>query len=878
MISLGGAGAAKGGFDSFVQLQEENLALLRQRADQADNASMPDEARAFIARAVATGALLQRPSERRAAQAAIDYWTTSLILSRGQANEPCEESETSERIGGETPDAPVLADFNPAQGADIGDKPSPYKGLDPFTEDDAPNYFGREDAVAELQRRLEGSSPVVFLLGTSGSGKSSLLNAGLKPRLGSSNVLADYKVLSIASPGRAPIERILRAIDPGAAMSKIQSEERRIARKPAVLNDLLTAAHEKAVLIVDQFGEALSRAEIHPSLNIVGEALASLVGRHKLLICIRENQKLQFETIAGIGEYIKSPENCFSPPAPSMYELRSIVEGPAERAGLRFEDGVVEDLIRSVSGNPDALPLLQFTLKKLWDNKERNEITLAVYRKVGSPREALTATADATYSALSAADQEAVKRVFLKLVAPKGEKEFARNRLSRDTLVFGEDAVAVDRVLKEFESAKLLRRVPSSESDGEDRFEVAHETLIGYWPRLADWLGSARLERETDAKLLATARLWLDSGRDPGYLIAGEALAKLRNYQPSSSDVRQLIDASIGAEEEDRRRHRRWKITAISIFAGLLVLVSGGGIYAWNRSQEATAESESLVLQKRNERLESIQQAVVDGDTQALRAGLRALGLPEDAVNRVKTSPPPVQPDEKAQTDVVLAPAPKPVPVPAAPPLPQPVFDPATGGCFGVMWLGSEANWKLESPITFQAFQKQKPPFDAIVSTQNAISLRADYPTPVDANPAYAMAPLFGMVPGGTPIRIMEKGRSYERPLGTQIWAKVRVPGKVCAKVHIQYAGSDALAGDLSKALATAKFRVASAPEKLEQARGRAEIRYFHKEDAALARELADIVKKQTGKEMELWPLLNFSSSKPVPRGSLEVWINLPES
>ena len=200
MTTLKEAVSGQAGFSSFVELQQANLDLLEQTEDK--TGSSLEKTKNFIGRAVSTGAILQRSSERKAAQAAIDYWTTTLILSR-------EVSSIANKTAGGSLDVPTLVPFDASRRPDI-QAASPYKGLDPFTQEDADNFFGREDAAAELQKRLESDLPIVLLIGPSGSGKSSLIHAGLLPRLERSETLAGYKCLPVVYPGQAPLAAILK--------------------------------------------------------------------------------------------------------------------------------------------------------------------------------------------------------------------------------------------------------------------------------------------------------------------------------------------------------------------------------------------------------------------------------------------------------------------------------------------------------------------------------------------------------------------------------------------------------------------------------------------------------------------------------------------
>jgi len=184
------------------------------------------------------------------------------------------------------------------------------------------------------------------------------------------------------------------------------------------------------------------------------------------------------------------------------------------------------------------------------------------------------------------------------------------------------------------------------------------------------------------------------------------------------------------------------------------------------------------------------------------------------------------------------------------------------------MWIGSETNWKLRSP---DSPGKLKPRSPAVTNT--SIYLRAEFPTDVAE---YVIAVPFGFVPEGATVTILD-WKKYKRDSGVQYWAKVEAPRKSCAKVTIQYEGSDELANQLLKTLTADNFQMAYAPEKLAEAAGFSEVRYFFKEDAGLATTIANRVKEVNGgKPVNLRPVSGFVGSKPVVPGSLEVWVDLP--
>src|SRR5258708_11638817 len=412
-------------FDTFVALQQANLDLLEVSAGTGPNGTVQapnvEEMREFIGRAVATGSILDRQPERKAAKAAIDYWTTSLIL----AHPPSDTlpNGSSEAL------LQTLAPFDPSRDPKISTAVSPFKGLEPFETADKDRFFGRSDAKAELAKRVQ-SQPFVLLLGPSGSGKSSLVNAGLIPELERGALADTHRIVPVPQLGRRPLAAILAAIMPDESSEQCDEHEKAIVKSPGKLGELLRSASSKrTILIIDHTGEALSRSDIQPTLEILGKALASCIGVATLLICLRESQRKQFENIAGLGEYAKSAENCFVLPPPTAQELRSMIEGPAARVGLQFEEGVVDDLVKALVGSSDALALLQFTLDRLWTARERNTITRKVYRSLGAPRQAVRNAADKVYEILSVKDQKVAEHVFEKLVVPSDDRQFIRVRI-----------------------------------------------------------------------------------------------------------------------------------------------------------------------------------------------------------------------------------------------------------------------------------------------------------------------------------------------------------------------------------------------------------------------------------------------------------------
>ncbi|MCA9918514.1 MAG: SUMF1/EgtB/PvdO family nonheme iron enzyme, partial [Anaerolineales bacterium] len=242
-------------------------------------------------------------------------------------------------------------------------------------------------------------------------------------------------------------------------------------------------------------------------------------------------------------------------------ELQDAIEQPAEAIGLKFEDGLVEDLVRDIVGEPAALPLLQFALLQLWDARERNRITWDAYRRLGRVMEALASTADLLYKSMIPEEQNATKRILLRLVRPSTGVEFTRSRATRrDLYQSGEANDRIDRVLQKLVDARLLRQTDAPNRD-QDQFEVAHEALVRNWPRLVEWLEDERVVLRHRLRFTAQAEDWNNRDRDPGALLRGKQLQEALLFEDLNKLEAEYVEASKAAlrleiEEKQAQQQR----------------------------------------------------------------------------------------------------------------------------------------------------------------------------------------------------------------------------------------------------------------------------------------------------------------------------------
>jgi tetratricopeptide (TPR) repeat protein len=549
-------------FFSLSELRREHVALMRfiRASTTLSEVERSSHILEFLERARGTGTRIDEPADRDAAQSIIDYWTATVVTLSGGASVP--------------PDLTVLAAYDPSQSDDLADQSSPFRGLFPFGESDASHFFGREEAIQSLLEMVK-QKRLIVIVGPSGSGKSSLIFAGLLPRLRAGALTGSeaWRYLPTIVPGSDPESSLLKATCPSATDvgEWIAKHRTKLKGSPEYFRELIHTTlfsrdDRPALVVIDQFEELFTLTSDHDTRTQFVSSLLSLIetasSEDRIILIIREDfleRAKQFPTFI-------TPLALFRPPVLTAPELRRVIEEPAKNIGLKFQEGIVDDLIKEVIGDPSALPLLQFALQQLWNHRERNRITWDRYHQIGRPSEALRRTAEEVFVNLRTPEnQEAAKQIFLMLVQQSVGGEFVRRRVRRDTLRTLVASDRVDRVLDRLVKAGLVVRTPGVE-DGDDRFEVAHETLIRNWPRLSEWLHDYKHKFEKRLRLLETAKLWQESGRNSGYLISGDALreAEEEQYRYGAPELKELVSAS-------KRRSKWLKQLAIS---GTLIVSS----------------------------------------------------------------------------------------------------------------------------------------------------------------------------------------------------------------------------------------------------------------------------------------------------------------
>jgi hypothetical protein len=556
-----------GRFPSLTAMRSEHLRLLGLARKGAPG--WRRQAESLLERGRTTGALLDASADRASAQSLLDYWTATLYTNPEEDRRGSGFESVSPKPSATVPPA-LLAEYDQSLAPNLPEERRPYPGLVAFGEGDRERFFGREEIVRLMLERLK-SKRLLVVLGPSGCGKSSLVLAGLLPALRAGGVppesgepgSAVWNFLGPVVPGTDPLATLAgvvrpRDADPADWAAACRMEFR---TKPNRLSQLVESrGPAPAFLLVDQAEELFTlcadAADRQAFLdNVLALATPGTAAPHRVVLTLRADYLAQAAATPGLKALADDEQVRLVPPALTARELRQVIEEPARRIGLKFEEGIVEELVNETLGEEAALPLLQLTLQQLWKARERNRITWDAYHRIGGPRTALDRTPDTVYNGLIPEEQAAAKLILLRLVQPATGAEFTRNRVRRQTLRQLTASDRVDRVVDRFVAAGLFRLTPGETSE-DDRIEVSHEALIRNWGTLGGWLDQERERLKKRLALRGTAELWLSHEKDPGGLLGGTLLTEAKAYVDLDSLEQEFVTASQTAQDAAERERQ----------------------------------------------------------------------------------------------------------------------------------------------------------------------------------------------------------------------------------------------------------------------------------------------------------------------------------
>jgi WD40 repeat protein/DNA-binding SARP family transcriptional activator len=491
----------------------------------------------------------------------------------------------------------------------------PYRGLSAFQEADAPFYFGRESFVDDLERAVRSKRLVTVIVGSSGSGKSSALFAGLLPRLREEG---GYR-FAIFRPARQPFYALAGALLPllqgGLSETEYLAETRKLAEcllKGQVgleqvierildkdTSMVLDASIRQVLLVVDQFEELYTLCADGKTQNAFIDELLSVVaasqGRRSapcsILITLRADFMGQALAYRPFADALQEGSLMMGPM--TRQELRRAIEQPAGMQGAAFEAGLVERILDDVGEKPGVLPLLEFTLTQLWERQNDGWLVHADYEAMGCVEGALSAYAEQVYGELYADEREPARRALVQLVQPGDGTEDTRRVAAREEL--GEGSWPI---IQHLADKRLV--VTGRDAQGRETVEVAHEALIQKWSRFQEWMDADRAFRLWQERLRGGLRQWQESGRDEGALLRGAPLAVAQGWlsergeELSQSEVEYIQQSQALQERRQRERQRQRQRVVLGLAAGLVVALALA-VFAFIQRQEARMQAGILL-------------------------------------------------------------------------------------------------------------------------------------------------------------------------------------------------------------------------------------------------------------------------------------------
>jgi hypothetical protein len=501
----------------------------------------------------------------------------------------------------------------------------PYRGLEPFDVEHSRFFFGRDALIewllAGLHVKREEGKAIRFLavVGASGSGKSSLVRAGLIPAINRGAIpdSENWPVL-ILRPGPTPHESLAVALkrDPviGKTAGDVGDLKLRLRESTERLHLTVRLAlsgqpgQRRVVVVVDQLEEVFTlckdpdvrKAFIDGLIYAATETSGQIV----VIVTIRADfyaKCAPYERLAAA----MSDHHMLVGPMPD-HDLREAVLRPARLTGFELDPGLVEMLIEDTRGKAGGLPLLEYTLAQLWERRTAGRLTVAAYTDIGGLAGALEKQANKIYDSFTPSEKQACEQIFLRLTQPGEGTEDTKRRAYRDEMGSNED---IERVLRALTEARLIT-TKGEEGQAEPLIEVSHEALIRGWPKLRRWIDANRDALRFHLRLTEAAREW---GRRKGrsaldHLYRGSVLGEAEEwtgkaYMDLSDLERKFLEASVALRDQElseSRRKRRRRFALSSAVMGIIGVLIGSGVFQYMQAQRSKARlAETLATQKK---------------------------------------------------------------------------------------------------------------------------------------------------------------------------------------------------------------------------------------------------------------------------------------
>ncbi|MGK7956908.1 MAG: pentapeptide repeat-containing protein [Crocosphaera sp.] len=465
-----------------------------------------------------------------------------------------------EKIAAETPETSETSDI------------CPYKGLRYFELEDHHWFFGRETLTKTLLGKISQKT-FLAVLGASGSGKSSVIRAGMLYQLKQGLTLqgsADWEI-KIMVPGSNPMETLaLEFLDPN--LSRIERSQQLETAETLLLQGsdglkclIQTTDAPKVLLIIDQFEEIFApdtdKAERERFIDCLLGSVEKCNGKLKVMIAMRADffGKCVEETYSGLSQQIE--ENLVSVTPMTEEELLRAITKPAKQVNLSIEPLLLKEILKDIKNYPAILPLLQDALTELWKQRDHQGLTLANYIKIDRIAGSLNKRAKDVYESLTVAQQLTAKHIFLNLTQlGEGTEDTRRRFLKTDLVTENHDQASIDAMVQLLADEKLI--VTDRTQQGDEVIDVAHEALIRHWELLRQWLDESRQQLREQRKIEGLAQEWRAQGYKNEYLLQGRRLKECRQKQQSLT----LSTLALEFLEKSAKHQLRSRVQAVGLF------------------------------------------------------------------------------------------------------------------------------------------------------------------------------------------------------------------------------------------------------------------------------------------------------------------------
>lgn len=498
---------------------------------------------------------------------------------------------------------------------------NPYKGLQSFNAADANNFYGRQKLINKLLKRLEESEEYhrfLAVVGPSGSGKSSVVKAGLVPALWRGDLAGSEKwYIAEMLPGDRPLDELEVALYHVAGAQnldlreQLQRDERGLVRAADML---LPDDDSELLVVIDQFEEVFTLVDDENCrqhfLNLLYAVATNRRSRVRVIVTLRADYYDRPLQYADFGDLIRDRVETVLPL--NAEELAQAISEPANHQGVTFEDGLVSRIVSDVHYQPGALPLLQYALTELFEHRTGRKLTLAAYQGIGGTGGALANRADEIYTELDEDGHEMIRQLFLRLVTLGEGAEDTRRRVTQSELLeLTDNRDLMNEVIDLYATSRLLS-LDNDPSTRQPTVEVAHEAILREWDRLRQWLNQSRQDIRQQRTIAQVANAWYENQRDTSYLLTGSRLDAAIQWQKQTELAltpleKEFINISIAMSEaqeeaEEQRKAREDALerrsqtilrTLVGVFALATVLSIGLSIFAMTSRNEAARERDN---------------------------------------------------------------------------------------------------------------------------------------------------------------------------------------------------------------------------------------------------------------------------------------------